>query len=585
MLKALLCLLLLITSALAYPIRVVEVEWSSTPNSTPAARNLNSPYLGECVCDITRGSCDPLCCCDEDCDVTARAAFSFCLPETYGTPYLDYCYRETRVTSLQRLNNLDRSYIAKKPPGHNAVCIIRTNHPSELYGYFRVPTNVMQPPLPTTSTSEATAGKPYSLGDPLTTAKYVLIEGSAAYRRVAPIQLPTTTSDGSCSTIGRSVRFLDSIKGTSCVLNGAQICALFPLAKYMNLFLHPMLGRNSSAPDFVPVTLNVHDASGALLEAIDPSALPATTIYVTKSDGKTCNNAIVGWRARFSHSSIASGRLAEAAINITLGNLGLNQYAALLFEAAFTSANASVPRNIFAATPGYLSGDKVRAGTFITAGDKGAILERESGFAVPGGGRLCSSDEWKRASFLYSIFSSGCLLLMNESDLQKRCNAGTGDLLTGLINVTVSGTPTILDRIGMTNDALINDTTSWIPITGLSDALTSSAGIYDPHARQCINISVGLHYQFVIARAGAVYNPQDIIAGAFASPILGTLRITNETDFSEAAQSHQQFSFQVSFSRYDRNSQEKIMRKVVAPPILPHIDDTVFYPFRSPFSR
>ncbi|KAG5464946.1 hypothetical protein LSCM4_00394 [Leishmania orientalis] len=584
MMKELLCLLFLITSAFAYPIRVVEVDWSSVPNSTPAPRNLNTPYLGECVCDITRGSCDPLCCCDEDCDATARAAFPYCLPETYSSPYLDYCYPEARATSLRRLNNLDASYVSKKIPGHNAICVIRTNNPSELYRYFRVPTNVRQPSLPTTPAAENAASKPYSLGDPLATAKYVLISGSTFHRRVAPFHLPTTTSDGSCSAIGRSVGFLESIKGTSCVLNGAQMCVMFPVEKYVNLFLHALLEHNSSAPEFVPVALNVHSASGAFLESLDPSVVPATTIHMTKSDGETCINAILGLRARFSYSSVESGKIVEAAINITLGNVGVTQYAALSFKAAFTSENASVPSNIFAATPGYLSGDKVRAGTFVTLGEKGAILERESGFAVPGGGRLCGSNQWRRTSFLYSVLSSGCLILMSESDMQAICSSGTGDLLTALINVTVSGTPTILNRIGITNDALVNDTTSWIPISGLSSALDSSAGIYNPYTRQCTNISVGLHYQFVIARAGAEYNPQDIIIGAFASPIIGSLRIRNETNFSKTAQSYQQFSFKISFSRYEPNSQSKIMRRVVAPSILPRLDENVFYPFRSTYS-
>ncbi|TPP48490.1 hypothetical protein CGC21_14200 [Leishmania donovani] len=390
-------------------------------------------------------------------------------------------------------------------------------------------------------------------------------------------------SDGSCSALARNVGFLDSIKGTSCTLNGAQICLLFPVAKYQNLFLQSTLGYNSSAPEFVPVTLNLHDASGALLDTLGPTVVPTPSTYATISDGKTCNNAVVDLHAHFSYSSNESGKLIEAALNVTLSSVGLMQYVALSFEAAFTGENATVPSNIFAATPGYLSGDKIRSGTLVTHGGKSAILERESGFAVPAGGRLCGSNQWRRASFLHSIISSGCLILMNESDLQDICSVGTGHLLAALINVTVDGEPTILDQIGVTNDALANDTTSWIPITGLSNALTSSSGTYNAYTRQCSNITVGLHYQFVVARAGAEYNPQDIIVGAFASPIVGTFQIWNETNFDGNALSYQQFTFKVTFSRYDSNSQATIMRRIVAPPILPPLDDSIFYPFhRSP---
>ncbi|CAJ1993756.1 Protein of unknown function (DUF1619) [Leishmania donovani] len=583
MLQGLLCVLLLTTSAFAYPIVVVPVDWANVPNSTPDARNLNSPYLGECVCDVTRGICDSFCCCDEDCDASARAAFFYCLPEKYSSPYLDYCYPKDRATSLKRINGKDATYIEKKSQGYNAVCVIRTNHPSELYRYFRVPTDVRQPLLPTAPIEPVTVSQPYAAGDPLTTAKYVVISGSPSYRRVAPFQLPTTMSDGSCSALGRNVGFLDSIKGTSCTLNGAQICLLFPVAKYQNLFLQSTLGYNSSAPEFVPVTLNLHDASGALLDTLGPTVVPTPSTYATISDGKTCNNAVVDLHAHFSYSSNESGKLIEAALNVTLSSVGLMQYVALSFEAAFTGENATVPSNIFAATPGYLSGDKIRSGTLVTHGGKSAILERESGFAVPAGGRLCGSNQWRRASFLHSIISSGCLILMNESDLQDICSVGTGHLLAALINVTVDGEPTILDQIGVTNDALANDTTSWIPITGLSNALTSSSGTYNAYTRQCSNITVGLHYQFVVARAGAEYNPQDIIVGAFASPIVGTFQIWNETNFDGNALSYQQFTFKVTFSRYDSNSQATIMRRIVAPPILPPLDDSIFYPFhRSP---
>ncbi|KAG5490256.1 hypothetical protein JKF63_00375 [Porcisia hertigi] len=581
MLHGFFCLLFLTTSTFAYPTGVVEVEWGNVPNNPPPARNLNSPYLGECVCDFTRDICDPFCCCDKDCSAATRGTFFYCLPETHSSPSLDYCYPKDRGTALHKINNIEASYIDNKRLGYNAVCVIRTNRPSELYRFFKVPTKVQQPSLPNVSIPSVAASQPYSVGDPLAAAKYVQINGVASFRRLGPFQLPTTTSDGSCRAIGRSVGFLDSIQGITCTLNGAQLCLSFPVSKYENLFLQAMLGFSGTADDFVPVTLNLHDTSGALLESIDPSIVPAASAFATNSDGEKCNNAIVALYAHFSYSSKLSGKLVGAMINITLSSVGLTRYVALSFQATFTDENTSVPSNILPGTPGYLPGNKVRAGTYVTLDGKSAILERKSGFAVPAGGRLCGENQWKRASFLYSILSAGCQVLMSESDLQEVCSSGTRDHLSGLVNVIVNGTPTILDRVAVTNDALTNDTTSWIPISGLSEALTNSPGIYDAYTRQCKNIAVGLHYQFVIARAGTEYNAQDIIVGAFASPILGTLRIWNVTDFSGNALSYQQIIFRVSFSRYEPDSQETIMRRVVAPRILPRLDDSIFYPFCS----
>ncbi|KAK7197311.1 hypothetical protein NESM_000678100 [Novymonas esmeraldas] len=583
MMRGLLFLLLLSTCASAYPATVFPVDWTSVPTSTPAARNLDSPYLGECVCDVTHGVCDPFCCCDVDCDATAKASFSYCLPERYSSPYLDYCYPKDQATSLRRINNIDATYIDKKIQGYNAVCVMRTNHPSELYRYFRVPTSVQRPSLPAATATPLAPRQPYAVGDPLTTAKLTLVSGTESYRRVGPFQLPATAADGSCGAVGRGFGYLQAIKGVACTLSGAQMCARFPVARYEHLFVQHALGYDSASPIFVPITVNLHSSAGVLLETLNPADLTVSTTHATYADATTCYNAVVVVQAHFSHSATETGTVAAAVLNITLGNVGLTQYGALSFSAAFTSEGASVPSSIFAATPGYLSGDKVRAGTFTSSEGKSAILERESGFAVPAGGRLCSSASWKRAHFLYSIVSSGCLVATSESELQTLCSAGTGNLISSLINVTVDGVSTVLDRVAVTNDALVNDTTSWIEVSGLSDALSSTAGTYNTYTRQCVDVVVGLHYQFVIARAGAEYNPQDIIVGAFASPTRGTLQIWNETDFSGNALSYQQISFKVSFVRYDPNSQATIMRRVVAPPILPRLDDSIFYPFRRPY--
>lgn len=580
MLRCFLCVLLLATGALAYPATVLEVDWANVPSSTPVARNLDSPYLGDCVCDVTRDICDPYCCCDEDCDAAAQASFSYCLPEQYSAPYLDYCYPTDRATSLQRINNIEAIYIDKKMQGYSAVCVIRTNHPGELYRYFRVPTSVQQPALPKTIITQVPTGQPYAVGDPLVTAKYAEIDGAAAYRRVTALQLPTTAADGSCGSVGRSVGFLDSVSGVACSLNGAQLCARFSLSKYEGLFLQRLLGYNSTDLALVPVILNVLNTSGSLLATLSPTD---TSDYVTYTDGVTCLNAILDFHAYYSYAANYSGNLTAAVVNITIADIGLAQYTAVTFAATFVADNATAPSSLISATPGYLAGNRVRAGTLVTLAGKSAILERESGFAVPSGGRLCTRSQWKRSNFMFSILSSGCWVEMNETALQSVCATGTESLIASLVNVTVGGTSILLDRIAMTNDALTNDTTSWIAVDGLSAALTPSPGTYSTYTRRCENVTVGLQYQFVVARAGAEYNPQDVIVGAFASPITGSLQMHNDTDVSGSALSLQSIVFKVTYSRYDPDSQATIMRRVVAPPILPRLDDTIFYPFRRPY--
>lgn len=333
----------------------------------------------------------------------------------------------------------------------------------------------------------------------------------------------------------------------------------------------------------IPVTLNIFDVSGTLLDTIDPSSTAVDSVYLSSADSTTCRNAVVGVAAQFTYASNATGTIVAAVLNATVSDVALDQFAALTFAAGFAAENKIVPSNIIAGTPGYSPGYKVRAGTLVSEAGKTAILERESGFAVPGGGRACDVVQWKRVSFLYSVVSSGCLVSMTEADLQSVCTSGTGTVISNLINQTVDGVGTAFDRIARTNDAFTNDTTSWVEIQGLSSALSLTTGTYNEYTRTCQSTVIGLHYQFVIARAGAEYNAQDIIVAAFVSPIFGTLRIRNETSFDTDASSPQQFTFKVSFSRYNPDSQATIRRRVVAPPILPRLDDTIFYPFRSPY--
>ena len=579
----LLLILFFSSCALAYPTVMVPVVWENIANTTPAARNLDSPYLGECVCDATWGICDPHCCCDSDCDAATIRSFSYCLPEKFSSPYLDYCYPKDRATALKRINNIDATYIDKRKQGYSAVCVIRANHPRELYKYFKVPTNVRKPSISTASAPPVSVNESYAVGSPLIFAKLAVIDGIASYRRTDAFQVPVTESDGSCSSFGRNIAYLDPVEGVSCVLSGAQICAIFPTTKYTNLFLQRIKWYSGLASSLVPVVLHVHDSSNVLVDTIDPNSTALSSNHRSFADSTTCHNAIVAVTAQLTYASNTTGNITAAAINVTVADVLLNEFTALTFEAGFVAENKTLPTNIIAGTPGYLPGYKVRAGTFVSDGEKSAILERESGFAVPSGGRLCSVAPWKRSSFLYSVRSTGCVVSMNESELRSICSTGTAAVIAGLINRTVDGVSTVLDRVAVTNDALTNDTSSWIAISGLSDVLSPAAGTYSEYNRACDNIMVGLHYQFVIARAGAEYNAQDIIVGALVSQISGTLRIRNQTVFDSSATSLQRITFKVSFTRYDANSQATIRRRVIAPPILPRLDDSIFYPFRRPY--
>eukprot|EP00744_Colponema_vietnamica_P022301 GILI01032017.1.p1 GENE.GILI01032017.1~~GILI01032017.1.p1 ORF type:complete len:100 (+),score=5.17 GILI01032017.1:36-302(+) len=84
--------------------------------------------------------------------------------------------------------------------------------------------------------------------------------------------------------------------------------------------------------------------------------------------------------------------------------------------------------------------------------------------------------------------------------------------------------------------------------------------------------------ELVVGRAGSVNNPQDIIVGARADPIYGTWK------FKKAGPQTQLFNFRttIAWSRKILGDEATRSRRVIAPPVLPSVHESIFFPFRRP---
>ncbi|RNC29993.1 Tectonic-1, partial [Trypanosoma cruzi] len=109
------------------------IDWEGSSSTFPDSRNLESSYLGECVCDMTWGVCDPNCCCDTDCTVEEKQKFLFCLQETVGSSSMDYCYEKQQDEKVTRSS---RRYLDRANVGSSAVCIVRSNNLEDLNSFF-----------------------------------------------------------------------------------------------------------------------------------------------------------------------------------------------------------------------------------------------------------------------------------------------------------------------------------------------------------------------------------------------------------------------------------------------------------------
>lgn len=586
-----LCLSALVSG---YPPSSYPIDWASVPSTPPQPRNYNSPYIGDCICDVTWGLCDPNCCCDSDCSDETKKLFDYCLPETVWYPDIDYCYDPNRATEIKRINHNPNVYIDsartglevridKRRQAYSAVCVIRTNHPSDLYRFFKVPaTSSVRAPHAVTgpSPTDSQSHQNYTVKDMIPLFKYDVSGAEAQkYRNIGAVQTPSQASDGACSPYGVNVGFLSPVTGVSCTVTGASACSLFPVSRFTNLFLS-RFGSPSDVSDPVPVTIRILSGDGAELAVLDPTQAVDEAL-LSRIEGSSCINGVYEVKTTIGYNASTTGKITSATVTLKVKQMAVDSTFPFVSEAIFVPDGEVPPSNVISGTPGYLSGYRVRAGVLVTRDGKSAIQEAVNGFATPGGGKACDLNNYARVAFMQSVVSSGCYTVTSDEELQAMCTTGTRNTLSAALNVSGN----FMDYVAVTNDALTNDTTSWIPISGLDSVLgfAERNGTYDAVRRTCSDIVVGVSYKFVIAYAGLEFNPQNVIVGAFAEPIWGTWRIANTSDFSAAAATRQQLRFRATFWRHNEDSQETIRRKVKAPPILPRLDDSIFYPFRKPY--
>ncbi|ORC91437.1 Tectonic-1 [Trypanosoma theileri] len=566
---------------LSYP-----VEWSSVPQTPPERRNLESPYLGKCICDVTWGSCDPNCCCDIDCSETVRSKFKFCLQESVGYPPVEYCDGGADSKKNMLPNH---HYVDKTPTGSAGVCIVRTNNVAGLTPFFALPSSVSKPTDTHLNDKVKSNGfNGYVVNGGLLLMKNIEVASSVyEFRNLGLLTIPSASQNGYCKLKGRRVRFMNPIDSTACVLKGGDICKLFPTTSFTNLYLTNF--GNYSTTAFTPIEVQIFNyTSGELLITLDSNSIIPEE-YQSIISGENCKNAVVQIRNILVYSSNESGLLlTNATTSLYIRDINIEYITSLLFQTEFTQKGILPPTNYFPATPGYFDGSLIRAGTLVTQEGKKAIAERVIGFSIPSGDRSCYQNNYQTVRFLHDVRSSSCTISSTEDELRKLCSGiGTGTLLRSILSINAGSSPTFdvetkpIDYVARTNDALVNDTTAWIKIEGL-DFGDISPDIYNSVERECSNIYIGIHYTFVLSRIGAENNPQDVIVAAFADPIVGKWKIRNNQDFSGNATSIQRFRFVVSFTRLDPRSEKKIHQQVIAPPILPRLDDNVFYPFKPP---
>lgn len=86
-------------STASFSLSSFPIDWT-TVSLVPSLNAIEVTVAGTCGCDLTLNGCDVNCCCDAECDQSAKALFSECAAEGPPAPSLDYCVPKSQVAKV-----------------------------------------------------------------------------------------------------------------------------------------------------------------------------------------------------------------------------------------------------------------------------------------------------------------------------------------------------------------------------------------------------------------------------------------------------------------------------------------------------
>ena len=580
--------LLLGTSTLG----AAAIDWGSVPPVPPESRNLENAALGACPCDLTSGHCDVECCCDPDCTPDMIKLFDSCLPEPTFRDSRS-CVDGSPAVEIFRINHADVQRDSRIP-AENAVCVVRNNYPNKME-YFSVPSSPVIIPTPVSPPPDwfvgsVSTGAGFRSGDQVSFHTVVSNAGESA-QMVSNGGLNTFSrgAGGICSSVAPS-RFMYDER-SACILDdriGVENTCRGLSQTWVRAILRPNSPITTMAV-VAPVRVEFVSSSGDIVDRLDPhdyfqSAIEGGNVSVSSPAypelvGGVCMNAPIQITTRIeihatgsSFGFIASVNQTVVLANISSSDLATGVTLGRTTEFVSTSSSQIVRRS---GNPGYVRGFKVPAGVLLKKSAQEAIQQAPRGLVLPVGD--CFSGSWNSVRFLSDVRDSHCSVSLNMTEFKHLCGSGTQQIVSQIWNRTLESSANSDFVIAQTGDSDWRVPSSWIPVEGFH--FNENAPLpFDTQNFQCNNIVVGMSFEILVGRAGSVRNPQDIIVGARADPIYGTWTFQNEK------RPRQRFAFRttVQWKRSIQENEATLSRRIIAPPILPSVNENIFFPFRRP---
>lgn len=491
-----------------------------------------------CSCDLKGIVCDTNCCCDPQCTVANKLAFSECI-QTKENRIEKVCVSDSVLYSTNGKYQAEGSAIG-------LFCIFRDNYETRHF-YSTVSSVTSQKAFNdllmkyqtstygVASTLIFSYEKSFKAGDPL----FVLLSDN----KQGYISHPASFTSGFCED-SNEARFLES-NTTVCsrqVLNLSSQCtsekgwdakgyaAGFKVAPFPSFILginifrkrSNMSSSNNSVelvsvtdPRLVDPTLNLpfkcKDDSGTVLDC-PFTTLPSPSYSGDVGSGK-CDNVVIEVQYKVNYTINTTVELSEVEISFVLGSISDNtqffqQTHTMLFEEKPVGNITNTTVIARSGNPGYVFGLPVVSGKvfvdFATQSNFIAVnQERSSWFSTitSSSQGLCSTTSLRLPISFGTDFRSGCFIIVKDAMTLTECE----QLQKDIYSVLLRDLPSHIASFGNSTGTAIDQ---WVAV--INNQATAMVAVSNS---QCGNMVTGVLFEFLFAKTGYSANPQYKIVG------------------------------------------------------------------------
>ncbi|KAL9649049.1 hypothetical protein ABK040_008426 [Willaertia magna] len=542
------------------------IDWNQVPTN-PSTTDTQQRSFGTCTCNKVVGQCDVNCCCDKECSSSFyTTAFTKCVSSVNKKDYNYACVANSLVTfsNLQSGINVEE---ATNPAATPFFCVYY--EASSVQGNFFTQIDDLELDSIKKAVDNEDRSEKYKRLTPLSKiyGQTPSATNTNPNHYVYGDHIKTSSNFFSVAYPANSllceltsyVKYLQNKPSSTCQMTFSTSSSLFSACgdvlslSTINSLKVSRVGSPSLSSDYFLVsfgTLTLVNSDGSETSL----SLPISTVFDNTLN--ICRFAVIGTKYYITFeedSTISSVTVDLRFKHVSVGTVERSAEVLFINSTSTEWKDGTIRPN--SGNPGYKRAMPVLAGKLTTNAAKSAILQNINGIEIKTG-LSCSSTSQITFDVDQDI---GCSTSLSLSELKSLCTTNT-----------ISELSFDYTHVGRFGNADFHNVNDWVKITSES----KPSATWDDLTNTCNNLAAGVEYQFVIAKAGSVYNEQWKIAGVRRMYYPLKWKFTNKDPTSK------QLFWIENRIRFIRISNQPLVQKnYPAPTLLPFLPEDVFYPF------